>query len=476
MNLSASSHVHFIAICGTAMGSVAAMLKEQGHTVTGSDENVYPPMSSFLAESGVRVLEGFDADHLVPAPDLVVIGNAMSRGNPEVEAILERKLRYVSLPEILKESFIRGRTSLVASGTHGKTTTSSMLAWMLDQAGLDPGFMIGGIPENFGGGARNGGGEFFVCEGDEYDTAFFDKRSKFVHYLPDGLIINNIEFDHGDIFDDIDDILLSFRRLVVLIPRNGVVLAAGGDPNVAAVLDTTHCPVESFGLDEGSDWIGANVRLNQNRTSFDVVRNNQTMGRCDLPMLGEHNVKNALGVIALASHYGVAVEDSCRYMADFKGVRRRLQIASNVGGRTLFDDFAHHPTAIAATLKTVRDSFPDCRLWAVIEPRSNTAVRSILQQELTQALGLADRAVIGPIHRLDKVPKDERLDVDAVIGDLAALGCDGIHITDPDKITQLLDCETRTGDVVVIMSNGGFGGLVKKTADLWESDYQDRNV
>ena len=459
-------HIHMTGICGTAMGAVATLLKQSGYHVTGSDAHAYPPMSTVLREQGIEVMEGFSPANLGPAPDLVIIGNAMSRGNEEVEAVLEQKLLYTSLAEALREFFIRGKTSLVVTGTHGKTTTSSMLAWVLESAGKNPGFMIGGVPQNFGVGARLGE-DIFVSEGDEYDTAFFDKRSKFVHYLPDCVIVNNIEFDHADIFSSVEDIELSFRRMLNLVPRNGLVVINAADERVCAVTENVLCPKTTFSADESvaADWWADDIRDSARGAEF-LLHGPPGAVQCSIPLHGKHNVSNALAVSALAAHLGLSLRDIADGFASFTGVMRRLQRLESLDGVTLYDDFAHHPTAIADTLAGVRAAHPDARIWAMFEPRSNTTVKNLFQKELADALGCADQVVIGKVHRREQIPPELRLDVDKLVNDLAAAQTTAIQIDDAEEIAQYAAERVQTGDVVVIMSNGAFGGLARILPDI----------
>jgi len=447
-----------VGICGTAMGGVATLLKQRGYVVSGSDAGVYPPMSTLLAEHGISVREGFSPDNLDPTPDLVVIGNAMSRGNEEVEAVLERRLRYVSLAEVLKEFFIHGRTSIVVTGTHGKTTTSSLLAAMLESAGKEPGFMIGGVPDNFGIGAHEGGGVLFVSEGDEYDTAFFDKRSKFLHYLPDLVIVNNVEFDHADIFGSIEEIELSFTRMLNIVPRNGLVAANAADERVMRLTDNVLCPRVTFSATCDADWTARDVVETELGAAFTLVGPPGEI-RCETSLGGLHNVSNALGAAALCGHLGLSLDEIATGVASFKGVRRRLQRLPGPDGVALYDDFAHHPTAIDETLRAIRARHPDSRVWALFDPRSNTTVRSIFQQELTDALAMADAVMIGAIHRRDSIPADRRLDVDRLVDDLNGRGVVATFEPDCSRIAEHVAASIALGDVVVLMSNGAFGGL-----------------
>lgn len=449
--------VHFVGICGTAMAAVAAAMKEQGFNVTGSDQNVYPPMSTFLAARQIPVAEGFAEINLAHKPDLVVIGNAVSRGNPEAEAVLERKLRYCSLPELLKEFFIRGRRSIVVTGTHGKTTTTSLLAWVFEHNGLNPSFLIGGIPLNFGQGARFTSSEWFIIEGDEYDTAFFDKRSKFVHYFPETAIINNLEFDHADIFKDLASIQTSFRHFINLIPRNGLLLANGDDSNLAPLLRVTHCPVKRFGLGADNAVQAFNLRFGPTASEFELPS-----FKFHLDTVGEFNVRNALGVIGVAKHYGLKNHQIQSAFSTFKGVKRRMEIRGLAGGVTVIDDFAHHPTAIRETLKALRLRYAGNRIWAVFEPRSNTTRRNVFQNEMPLAFELADQVVIAQVARLDQLPENERLNPEQLLRDLQAIGKAAVYLPDVPAILEHLARNVAGGDVVVILSNGGFGGIHDK--------------
>src|ERR1043165_6743336 len=351
--------VHFVGICGTAMASAAVAMQEKGFTVTGSDTNVYPPMSTFLAERKIEVMPAYAQRNLAHKPDLVVIGNAMSRGNPEVEAVLEHKLRYCSLPELLKEFFMRGKRVLVVSGTHGKTTTTSLLTWVFEHNKLNPSFLIGGIPNNLGQGARFTDSEWFIVEGDEYDTAFFDKRSKFVHYLPEVALINNLEFDHADIFENLSAIQVAFKRLINLVPRNGLLLANGDDPNIAPLLNVTHCPIKRFGLGQVNSVRGFNLRMGPTATEFEIPS-----FKFHLNLVGELNVRNALAVVACAKHCGLKNSQIQSAFDTFKGIKRRMEVRGISGGVTVVDDFGHHPTPIRETLRALRIRYPQQRIWA----------------------------------------------------------------------------------------------------------------
>jgi UDP-N-acetylmuramate: L-alanyl-gamma-D-glutamyl-meso-diaminopimelate ligase len=447
--------VHFIGIGGTAMASAAVAMHELGYQVTGSDQDViYPPMSTFLAERSIRVMAGYAEVNLAHRPDLVVVGNAISRGNPEAEAVLERKLRYCSLPELLKEFFIRGRRSLVVTGTHGKTTTASLLAWVLESAGLNPSFLIGGIPRNLGQGARFTNSEWFVIEGDEYDTAFFDKRSKFVHYLPEVAIVNNLEFDHADIFPTLADIQLSFRRFIHLIPRNGLLLANGDEANITPLLDVRHCPVKRFGLGAANELKASGLVLKDDSSEFELGGT-----RFRIPMVGELNVRNALAVTAAARHCGIRDSAIQTAFDSFLSVKRRMEVRGEAGGVTVIDDFGHHPTAIRETVRALRVKFPGRRIWAVFEPRSNTTRRNVFQQELVDALERADAVVVAEVARLEQLPMGERLNPEKLMQDLRLTGKPAAYLPTVESIVDHVGSGARPGDVVCVFSNGGFGDI-----------------
>ena len=449
--------IHFSGIGGTAMAAVAAAMQDKGYSITGSDQNVYEPMASFLASKGIEVIPAYGQANLAHKPDLVVIGNALSRGNAEVEAVLEHKLRYCSLPELLKEFFIRGKHSLVVAGTHGKTTTTALLAWVFEQNGLNPSFLIGGIPNNFGAGARFTDSPWFIIEGDEYDTAFFDKRSKFVHYLPELAIINNLEFDHADIFENLAAVQLAFKRFIALIPRNGQLLANGDDANLAPLLETTHCPVKRFGLGEGNSIQAFNLRLGPTATEFEIPS-----FKFHLDLAGQFNARNALAVVAAAKHYGLSNKQIQSAFDSFRGVKRRMEVRGLPSGITVIDDFGHHPTAIRETLGALRLRYGHQRIWAVFEPRTNTTRRNVFQTELALSFAQADAVVVAQVARLELLKPQERLDPQQLIRDLQSTGKTAAYLPDVDSIISHLAREASGGDVICIFSNGGFGGIHEK--------------
>ena len=452
--------VHFVGICGTAMASVAAAMKEKGFHVTGSDRDVYPPMSTFLAERKIEVTPVFSEQNLAHKPDLVVIGNAISRGNPEAEAVLEHKLRYCSLPELLKEFFIRGKRCLVVSGTHGKTTTTSLLTWVFEHNGLNPSYLIGGIPTNLGQGAKFTDSEWFIIEGDEYDTAFFDKRSKFVHYLPEVAIINNLEFDHADIFENLDVIQKAFRLFIRLIPRNGLLLGNGDDANLAPLLNVNFCPVKRFGLGADNAVQAFNVKLGPTASEFEIPS-----FKFRLNLVGELNVRNALAVVAAAKHCGLSNKQIQSAFDTFKGIKRRMEIRGVSGGVTIIDDFGHHPTAIRETLRALRVKYPTQRIWAIFEPRTNTTRRNVFQDELASAFADADVVVVSQIARLELLKPEERLDPEKLMQDIKQLGKATAYLPDADSIVAHVKKEACGSDVVCVFSNGGFGNIHEKLID-----------
>jgi UDP-N-acetylmuramate: L-alanyl-gamma-D-glutamyl-meso-diaminopimelate ligase len=461
--------VHLSAICGTAMASLAGLLREQGHEVTGSDQDVYPPMSTQLEALGIPIRSPYAEANVPEDAELVVIGNALSRGNPEVEAVLDRRQPFTSLPALVAEEFLRPRTSLVVAGTHGKTTTTSLLAFLLDRAGLDPSFLVGGVPVDFGRSYRLGGGRHFVIEGDEYDCAFFDKRPKFVHYLPDLAIVANVEFDHADIYPDLAAVQLAFVRLLNVIPRRGLLVAGTESPALVEILARARCRVATFGLHEGADWRATDVRIDRAGSRFRLLRKGRDEGEFALPLGGAHNVRNALAALAAAAEAGVEPEAAREALGAFRGVRRRLEVRGEAGGVTVYDDFAHHPTAVAATLAALRGIGGTGRLVAVFEPRSYTAKTRVFQDDFARALAGADRVIVAAAHLPGKVPEGQRLSEAELVAGILARGAEAAFVPTVDDIVGTLAAEVRPGDRVAVLSNGGFGGIHDKLLRAFEA-------
>jgi UDP-N-acetylmuramate: L-alanyl-gamma-D-glutamyl-meso-diaminopimelate ligase len=469
----APRHIHLSGICGTAMASLAGLLQLQGHRITGSDKAAYPPMSDLLRELGIPVLEPYSEANLDPAPDLVVIGNALSRGNPEVERVLDERIPFTSMAALLRDEFLRGRESLVVAGTHGKTTTTSMLAWIYqvaagaqraarENAALEPSFLIGGVAENFGSSFQLRPTRTFIVEGDEYDTAFFDKGPKFLHYFPDALILTHVEFDHADIYADLEAVKTAFKRLVNLIPRRGVIVAYDGSANVTECVERALCRVERYGFSDAADWRVANLRHEDGLSRWEVWRGGALWTSFEMQLAGEHNALNATAAAALAAGQGIANDAIQEALATFKSVKRRLEVRAVVDGVTIIDDFAHHPTAIRETLRALRAVYPQKRLWAVLEPRSNTLRRKVLEGDLIESLRLADRVVLAGVFQQQRIPEDERLHPEDVVNALNASGCPAELFPDADAIVSSIAPLLAAGDVVAILSNGGFDGIYEK--------------
>jgi UDP-N-acetylmuramate: L-alanyl-gamma-D-glutamyl-meso-diaminopimelate ligase len=454
--------IYLIGIGGAAMAPLAGMLAERGYGVTGSDTDVYPPASTLLENLGIRWKQGFRKENLEPHPDLVVIGNAASRGNPEIEFVLDQKIPYRSLPEMLKEFFLPGHDSIVVTGTHGKTTTTSILAWIFEVAGRRPDFLVGGVAENFGKSYGLGGGSEFIIEGDEYDSAFFDKGPKFLHYRPDELIITSLEFDHADIYADLAAIELQFRRLVNLVPRRGRIVCWGEAATVRGVVSQAFCPVETYGFGGDNTWIAGDIEFRDEATHFRVARNGEERARVRLPLVGRHNVLNALAAIALASGRGISREAIEGALSTFRGVARRMQVRGEISGVTIVDDFAHHPPAIRATVEGARSRWPGRRLWVAFEPRSNTMRRRIFEGELAGALATADGAVLGPVNRVQMLSESERLSPERVVKSVRALGSRAQAFDSAAEIAEFLAGEVGEGDIILVLSNGSFDGLCDK--------------
>jgi UDP-N-acetylmuramate: L-alanyl-gamma-D-glutamyl-meso-diaminopimelate ligase len=458
-----SRHIHLIAICGVGMSALAGMLQALGFRVTGSDQNVYPPMSTQLEALGIELRQGFSPAHLADHPDLIVVGNAVSRSNPEVQAMLDQGIPFRSFPQALAEFFLQDRHPIVVVGTHGKTTTASLMAWVLEAAGLDPSYMIGGIPRNFDTNHKLGKGAFFVVEGDEYDTAFFDKGPKFLHYRPRSAILTSIEFDHADIYRDLEHVKESFRRFMHILPADGY-LAAGMDfPHVAELLSSAPCPWEGYGFSEGALWRAVDVEGDEAATQFHVQHQHQQIGTLRWALAGRHNIQNALGVIAVAHRLGISFVDIQRGLQSFAGVKRRQEVRGVVRDITIIDDFAHHPTAIRETLAALRTRYDGCRLWAIFEPRSATSRRAIFQEDFVEAFASADRVVIAGLYHPDPIPLEARLSPERLARDIARRNAKAaVYLPEVEAIVEYVSTGAQPGDVVVIMSNGGFGGIHEK--------------
>jgi len=466
-------HVHVIGIGGSAMAPLAGMLREYGYRVTGSDAGVYPPASTLLQTLGIPFFNSFDASHLTTAPDLVVIGNIIARGNPELEEVLDRKIPYRSLPEMLEEVFLPGKHSIVVSGTHGKTTTTAMLAWIFHAAGKHADFLVGGVAENFGKSYGLEGGEEFILEGDEYETAFWDRGPKFFHYHPDDLIITSLEYDHADIYPDFASYELAFRRLVNLVPRRGRVVIWGdteqAGPALRRAASRALCPVETYGFAAENDWLATDVRPEGDTMCFRVAHRGEHFGEFVLHATGRHNVLNALAAIVVAQGRGIAVEALAQALKTFRSVKRRMDVKGEVGGVLVVDDFAHHPTAVQATIEAARARWPGRRLWAILEPRSNSMRRKVFQEALPRSLALADRIVLGGVFRAQQLGDDNRLDPESVAESVRALGKDARVISGSDALAEHLAKESQTGDLLLIMSNGSFDGLCDKLVKKLET-------
>jgi UDP-N-acetylmuramate: L-alanyl-gamma-D-glutamyl-meso-diaminopimelate ligase len=456
------------------MASIAGLLQQQGHRITGSDNAAYPPMSDMLRELGIPVLEPYAESNLDPVPDLVVIGNALSRGNPEVERVLDQRIPFASMAALVRDEFLKGRESLVIAGTHGKTTTTSMLAWIYQVAArenpaLEPSFLIGGVAENFGSSFQLRPTRTFIIEGDEYDTAFFDKGPKFLHYFPDALILTHVEFDHADIYADLDAVKIAFRRLVNLVPRRGVIVAYDGSESVTECVSRAFCRVERYGFKAESDWRIQNLRLERGVMHWEVWRTGAKWADLEMGLAGEHNALNATAAAALAASQGISKESIQTALAEFKSVKRRLEVRAEIGGVTIIDDFAHHPTAIRETLRALRAVYPQARLWAVLEPRSNTLRRKVLEGELVDSLRQADRVVLAGVYQQQRIAEDERLHPEDVVRALNDAGTPATLCPDVESILDEIVPKLQAGDVVAILSNGGFDGIYEKLPSRLEA-------
>jgi UDP-N-acetylmuramate: L-alanyl-gamma-D-glutamyl-meso-diaminopimelate ligase len=464
--MSEAKHVHVIGIGGSAMAPLAGMLGEQGYRVTGSDSGVYPPASTLLEKLGISFFHTFDAAHLQPAPELVVVGNIIARGNPELEEVLDRKIPYRSMPEILEEVFLPGRHSIVISGTHGKTTTTAMLAWIFHTAGKRPNFLVGGVAENFGKSYGLGGGEEFILEGDEYETAFWDRGPKFFHYHPDDLIVTSLEYDHADIYRDFETYELAFRRLVNLVPRRGRVVIWGdaeeSGPALRRAAAKAFCPVETYGFSADNDWVASELAVDGGGMQFRVAYQGKPLGGFTLAASGRHNVLNAMAAIAVAQGRGIGADVLGKALATFRSVSRRMDVKGEVRGVLVVDDFAHHPTAVRATIEAARARWPGRRLWAILEPRSNSMRRKVFEQTLPVALALADRVVLAGVFRAQQLGDENRLEPEAVAESVRGLGKSARVFPSAAAIAEQVSIEAEAGDVLLVMSNGSFDGLCEK--------------
>lgn len=456
-------HIHMLGICGTGMTALATLLKDEGHRITGSDENVYPPMSTQLEGMGIQISQGYKPEHLSDTPDQVIVGNIIRRDNPEAQAVIERDIPYSSMPQALSDYFLTDRTPVVVAGTHGKTTLSTLTSWLLDSAGEKPGFFIGGIGRNFQTGARKGSGSFFVIEGDEYDTAFFDKGPKFLHYRPQAVILTSVEFDHADIYRDVGHVEESFTKLMHIIPNDGLLIACNEYERVHEIAKSAQCKVVWYGQDDG-DYCAKGVTIEEDGTSFTLMH---PMGeaRLKMPLFGSHNLQNVIAACALLIESGISPEKIQKGLKTFEGVARRQDIVGEAGGVTVIDDFAHHPTAVAKTIDAIHARYPDRKLWALFEPRSNTSRRNVFQERYAKAFGNADQAIIGHVHRADSIPENERMDTAKLAGDITAGGTNARAIATTDEMLEILADELAVGDVVLIMSNGDFDGLAKRLVE-----------
>jgi len=458
------SHIHMIAICGVGMASLAGLLQSQGYRVTGSDQNIYPPMSTYLADIGIEVMSGFRPEHFSIRPDLVIVGNAVSRDNPEAQVVLNQNVPFISFPQALGLFLIGERESLVIAGTHGKTTTTALAAWVLTRAGLDPGFFVGGVPLNFGSGWGSGKGNHVVIEGDEYDTAFFDKGPKFLHYRPRQVILTSVEFDHADIYRDLDHVKTSFKRLMKIIPNDGCLVVCNDYPAAMEMAEESQSPVVVYGHGNGADWTLANVKFGAGRSFFEPCYHGKSEGVVEANIIGQHNVKNALAVYAMARVMGIERAKLLDGFATFAGVKRRQELKGEQRGVLVIDDFAHHPTAVGATIDAVKEAYPGRRLWALFEPRSNTSRRRIFEREFADALARADRVVLTGLYQPEKIVEQERMSVATVAHEVNRLNPDAraVVVEKSQDIAALIAQKAAPGDVVLVMSNGAFDGVQAK--------------
>jgi UDP-N-acetylmuramate: L-alanyl-gamma-D-glutamyl-meso-diaminopimelate ligase len=451
--------VHLVGICGTGMGSLAGLLADAGIEVRGSDEAVYPPMSTMLRDKGIRLIEGYRAENLDDRPDLVVIGNIATAANPEAVAAAERGIPYLSMPQAIGRLFLEGRHPIVVAGTHGKTTTSGLLAWVLSAAGRDPSFLVGGVLRNFNRSYGLGRGEDFVIEGDEYETAFFDKGPKFLHYRPRTAILTSVEYDHAEMYPHLDAVKDAFRRFVALVPEDGLLIYCADDANVREVIAAARGPRVPYGLGRGEGWRGHVREAGPEGMEIEVTRDRAPFGVFRVPMTGLHNLRNVLAVVAAADRRGVPAAAIGEGLRTFAGVKRRQEVRGTAGGVLVIDDFAHHPTAVRETLSATRDRYRDRRIWAVFEPRTNTTRRSVFQEEYARSFDDADHVVVAAVDHPERAPEGQRFSPERLVRDLAARGREAAYLPDIERIVARVAREAGRGDVVLVMSNGAFGGI-----------------
>lgn len=460
-------HIHLIAVCGTGMGALALLLKEEGHYVTGSDANIYPPMSTQLENAGVILKDGYKPENLTPAPEMVIVGNAVSKTNPEVQKLLEMKIPYQSFPQAVANYYIKNKHSVVVAGTHGKTTTTAVLSHILDTAGLNPGFLVGGIPLNFNVNSKNGDGNFFVIEGDEYDTAFFDKGPKFLHYKAKSLLLTSIEFDHGDIYRDLSHVEDSFTKLLTIMNKNGFASLCTDYPSVTRLSGNLSCSFDTYGQNgekcPGKNyWSAGSIEFTPEVTRIEILCNGKAFLKAETKLFGRHNILNIIGAVSIAVNLGISKEAIAKALATFKGVRRRQEIIAVEKGITFIEDFAHHPTAVKETILAVKEKYKANKVWAVFEPRSNTSRRNIFQKAYADAFTEADAAVISEIYNKELIDESERLNPEMIVNELKRKGKEAFFLKSADEIVLTISGKLKKNDVVLIMSNGGFDGIYKK--------------
>ncbi|HAA55895.1 MAG TPA: hypothetical protein DCE42_14120 [Myxococcales bacterium] len=467
-------HIHFIGVAGTGMGTLAGMLKTSGYRVTGSDQGIYPPMSDQLKAWEIETMTGFDPKHLNPAPDLVIVGNACRPSNPEVQYAVEQGIPCTSMPRAIHDFFLADRHSIVIAGTHGKTTTTALTGWLLESAGLKPGVFIGGVSKNFNGSFRLPEGKYFVIEGDEYDSALFDKVPKFIHYAPTYAVLTSVEFDHADIYDNIDQVKAAFLELMKRLTKDGQLWVCNDYPHGLDVAKTTKAPVTTYAASGMPELRATNIRLSEEHVAFDVYKNERKVANFRSPMFGQYNVANALAAIGVALALDISPEEIQKGLDTFEGIKRRQEIYARVGELIVIDDFAHHPTAIKVTSAAIRERFPNRRIWGIFEPRSNTARRNYFQELLPKSFDASDRVLLGWPFHFDKMEEEERLDIHKVIQDLKDQGKDAVAFPEVDQIVDYVTAKARPNDVILIMSNGGFGGIHRKITEALATRFQEK--